>query len=72
MAHRSRLSLFLLTVIALSGSVRPGWAKFEQEQLAFESQLQQRIEAILSKTLPAERKRVLERAKVELRHAFGK
>lgn len=42
----------LIGVALVSLLARGGEAKFEQEQIAIESQLQNRIEAILSKTLP--------------------
>src|SRR5437868_1610296 len=40
----------LLVLMGIASSV--AWGKYEQEQLALETQLQQRIESILTKTLP--------------------
>jgi hypothetical protein len=42
----------LLMVLAVLGSARKALAKYEQEQLQLEGQLQQRIENILAKALP--------------------
>ena len=48
--HVWKVMAFASLWLGLSGIV---WAKWEKEQVALESQLQERIESILSKTLPA-------------------
>lgn len=47
-----KLKLIGLFSLLLTGVMGSAFAKYEREQLALESQLQQRIESILSKTLP--------------------
>jgi len=44
------VGLFALAIVAVASVL--AWAKLEREQLAIESQLQNRIDGILSKTLP--------------------
>src|SRR5262245_35134130 len=55
--------LLLLTTLSVA------WAKYEREQLAMESQLTQRIESILSRTLPANS--YLVTVKVEMMQSGG-